>query len=648
MSAYEVMHHSGWPWPLDAVQDWFEGLWTTVSGIADGAAKAVMDALPEPFWKVMGYLRDLGRDVWDKMIAFFKDPVGSVKAAFDALFTGIRDLIGWYDVLRGRFVGGFLGWLWDQITGLGSALAGFGAFVWETVSSGLGWLRDVASGWIQGSLKWVSDSLVWLRDEVSDMGSWIASNVQTAFDGAVSSIQDGISSALAGIPSAFGDAVKGVIDWFWSSLVPALSQVAGFLKETVLLPIWGGLTWLWDWILNQARGALQAVIDLFAGHSPITPEEAFNLAPLVLASVAGIGLAATGITSVAGIKILGSGIEVGEIGSYIKDLINPQMFTGAVIGTLLTVGLTTPLRQYYAQLFRTTLPPEDDVKAMMWRGKADLNTYRDILARAGLPEWAIEGYVDLASLIPGPSDLINFVVREVIPTEDFYKWMPMQGFSEYWAKAYWAAHWVLPAATVVFDAYHRKAIPVEDLETYLVLHDYSPEPRPGISKSDVDVMKSTLKSLIPRVDLRYAWEYGRLTDEDLVRWYELLGYEEDAPLMAEIQMARALGDELTKVRDEWIRDFIEGYILEETLRANLAALNISLTRIEFYATYARKRREREYKKELLTVYRDGYLKDLITDEDLEARAREILADPEAVNLYLQAAYTRKYQKPKAV
>jgi hypothetical protein len=176
--------------------------------------------------------------------------------------------------------------------------------------------------------------------------------------------------------------------------------------------------------------------------------------------------------------------------------------------------------------------------------------------------------------VPGPSDLIRFVVREVIKPEDFETWMRLQGFSSAWSKAYWEAHWQLPSRSEVVDAYHRGVITKEEMQRYLVWHDYKPEPRPGISKSDMEIVAGLTKTLMGRVDVRRAYELGFFERKDLVEWYRRLGYEEDAELMAEVQAETALEAERMAVARAAGRLFRDGRLTEEKYRELLGNLRI--------------------------------------------------------------------------
>lgn len=137
--------------------------------------------------------------------------------------------------------------------------------------------------------------------------------------------------------------------------------------------------------------------------------------------------------------------------------------------------------------------------------------------------------------LPGSGDLIKFLVRETISRETFEKAMKEQGFSPAWLDAYWVSHWREISRRDTNDAFHRGVITREERDKLLVILDFRPDARPGISKPDLEIIGSISKTLIPRVDLRRAFKLGLLDYEALTRSYLDLGYEEDAEMMSYIQ-----------------------------------------------------------------------------------------------------------------
>jgi hypothetical protein len=315
----------------------------------------------------------------------------------------------------------------------------------------------------------------------------------------------------------------------------SLGQIAEMMKSYgVVIP---------DNIDPQIASKIQSLVVQKAKEAAVIPESAVaglespvdREAAAKLAMGIGIGI----VVAVAGLAtagILAEAASLGQMETVFDGLMEVAKATGLeYLGPALTAlplesGVIEPARQY-------------------WRS------------------------VHLSSL-PGPSDLIRFVVREVLPPEKFYHWMKYHGYDEYWSKCYWDAHWVLPAYSYVVEAYHRGLLTREELERFMVWHDYSPEPRPGVSKSDIEIMGILTKTPIPRVDLRRGWELGLLSDEELEERYRHLGYEEDAPLMAEIHKAEALASERDACARAAGRLFRDGKINEARFREVLKALKI--------------------------------------------------------------------------
>jgi len=586
MSQPELIHHSGWPWPLDAVQNWFESLWDQINTWISNAVSGITGFVTTSLQAVSGWINGAVESLktWiSNSIATVQGWISNVAGWISSGVSAICTFVSTAITSIGTWISDSAGWLLSQISAginnIVACLSNIGAWLNEQVSNVGGWITGIIWGWVDGALRWATDTFRWLRDEITAGFGWIVASVSDAFSETLHNLMGGIGAILGPLSDA-------VVDF--------ISMLKGLTTAVDV----GALS-----VEIQTLGAplITALNKVFAAHSPREPDEAFNLAMEHL-TVANAGYW--------GISLANIAVELVTAGQL--DICTTQL-------------LSTPTNRAAWELAAKIYSIGAD--------KALLVPYEQFMNRAFTP------------MLPPVEDLIRFVVREVITPDRFSDVMPLYGYSREWARAYWEAHWILPSPDHLYDAFHRKVITAEELNKYIVLHDFKPEPRPGVTKSDQEIMRSIIKRLIPRVDLRYGWEMGRLSDDELVEWYELLGYEEDAPLMADIQKARAMTEEISKVRDEWIRDFVDGFILEDTLRANLEAIGIGATRINYYVAYAIKKRERELLKDLIDLYEDGFQKDLVTEEEFRDRLTEIIVVPEVADLRAEKAYTKKYRRP---
>lgn len=347
--------------------------------------------------------------------------------------------------------------------------------------------------------------------------------------------------------------------------------------------------------------------ELAGAKSPLTPEEAFT------AWTAWFGTAIASIVTGLAAGICAEAATLGQIESVLSAAWNTLHSLGIAggvsrgFGIYLDRSMFQQLTYYYNQTFQPEIPRTMDLVTMevreVWR-----------------PDFRPE-------LLKPP------------PTDEFYKWMSMQGFSRFHADSYWAMHWVLPSVGQGYAMYHRlPEFKLEDLKRLMTRLDILPYYHDHLIK--------IAYRLIPRVDLRRAWEANIPGFEDLTPHYEKLGYSpEDAEAEAKLQTRVALTAEIGDLERETELSFRRGYSLIDQAEAELDALAFHPTRVKSRIQYYEIRAEREHKDALVDLYVDAYKKDIIpTEEELRDRLLEVIVRPEVIDRTVEEAQVAKFRK----
>lgn len=227
-----------------------------------------------------------------------------------------------------------------------------------------------------------------------------------------------------------------------------------------------------------------------------------------------------------------------------------------------------------------------DKSAFLWHMKAN-----------GLSPGDAEKAEEVSWLLPNPSDIVRFAVREVFSpdiAEDFglfeekpkdaYPLAEKIGIKPETLDLYWAAHWDLPSPTQGFDMYHRGEITEERLKKLLRALDYMPGWR--------DEMIAISHRLIPRRQIRYMLDGNIVNRAGAIELYQKLGYEDkDAAALADTDIKRNADAETKLTQNQVIDAFKRGWINEAQMRNYFRELNYSDERVEYLTRIARMEQE---------------------------------------------------------
>ena len=583
---------TGWPWPLDAVQYWFEDLWRWIGEAATSAVSAVSTWINDSMswlytqlsagWDwIVSEISTVLNDAWTALQGGLSTLSAAVLAAISTVGSGIGEVGTW---LYENLVGGIQAAV-DTIGSLASTLGSSVSSAISVISSALqdigSWITNTIWGWVDGALKWASDSFEWLRDQVNETGAFVVTQVHDVLAGAFTGLGEVVNSLFGPFIEPAATFMSTFTD-LGAAIDPGqiMADVTGFIVD------------------------LSAMITAaLTPKSPRTPAEALRIAWDTINETTTIYMSQASSLLIAEVASLGQVDITPNAYMHTPQLEAANNLVSELYSVMAESSLIIPLRQYYMRAFKPMIPPAPDLIRMVVR----------------------EAFVE-EMIIKAPSVFVDY--------------MEFSGFSSEWSDRYWTAHFEPIALTQAYANLWRGYWDKDQFLYALHIADVHPMWRE-------DIYNVAYRPLTRR-ELRYGWETGTIGPEKMVEAFMAMGLSPgDAEIATEAAIEYALHEERMGVLREWMSDFQDGLIDEDTLRANMTSIKIIGVRQDYYVERSTIRRERIQARALLSIYDEAYRDDLINDEELETRAREILVDEDAINLYVEKAFIRKYKKPKA-
>lgn len=183
---------------------------------------------------------------------------------------------------------------------------------------------------------------------------------------------------------------------------------------------------------------------------------------------------------------------------------------------------------------------------------------------------------------PTPQDLVRFGVRDVFTTATVKQYgldndypdaldvaAEKAGLTSEISHQYWQAHWFLPSNNEIFDMLHRGIIDAEAVSTFLRVNDMMPFWR--------DKMIALSYDPITRVDVRRIYGLGLLTEEEVTRRYQDIGYSpDDAALLTRFTVEEAKHTSETTTTSLIVNSYKAGTVDRATALVQLQTAKVTI------------------------------------------------------------------------
>ncbi|MEM4913487.1 MAG: hypothetical protein QW579_04720 [Desulfurococcaceae archaeon] len=590
---------SGWPWPLDAVQKFFEDLYEKVvsipSRVINRLAEGLRDALSwiwdHIFLQALYYTFDVltithgwfrdWREPWRSIARLlsigaamaYKSTVEALSPAFDRVISQVSKYFdgaagGIFDAIRNAFSP-----IFDPLMQIARALHSFAT---ERFAEAMSELRA-----------YFTSITRFYTEKVGGFYDFVRGFIERSYSEIVQGIRSLVTETIPRTLNVFFDRTREAFEY-------GLKRIHGFISETVLPQLRSGVENVWSTIqslLSDIVSIISGYYDRLRGYA-----ERGDIIGIITESmpVMGLSIAAAVAVDLVSVKVAGTGIDPelirSQVAKLLDSLIDPRLFTSI----FLAIAVQKPLEHAVRYSFRTE--------------------------------------------IPSPGDLMKFYSKGWISRDDFYAYMARHGYLDFWISLYEKSLYAEPRLSEVFTAYARGIISREEYERWLEILNILREPRPGMRVPDIAIFEESLYRTPSPFLIVQAIESGALSEDELKDYlkFELI-HPRFIDIMSRALLFRALRDELSQAVRALIDDYADLAVSKSEFEEQLRGIGKRPHEIELLSRVGEARRRRSIRKMFVRAALDSYLNAYIAEEELTFFLNRLGLESEAISSLLELA-----------
>lgn len=274
------------------------------------------------------------------------------------------------------------------------------------------------------------------------------------------------------------------------------------------------------------------------------------------------------------------------------------------------------------------------------------------LDQNGYTDESIDYIKRLSEFIPPAQDLIRMAVREAFSPdvaqafgqyddfpEEFSTHAAKHGISDFWARAYWAAHWDLPSPQMGFEMLHRGIISRDELELLLRALDVMPFWREKVIQLSY--------APLTRIDVRRMYKLGVINRDEVHRAFLDIGYsEENAERLTHYVEVEAMESERDLTKSELIAAYENGMLNDQEFRDYLKHLRYGDVEIEILVSLTEFKKEKKLRDAKLKAIKSRYMNNVYDRSRLITELTKLGLPASELDTYVET-WTAEYDSRAA-